>query len=80
MFYSRVKTIKAHQDRSVPYYNHSYDREVRDALCSNCGVVIGEQVKYPDFDKDFHFDSKEKDSFSFCPHCGHKFNFNKTEK
>lgn len=74
MFYGKTRFIKAHQNRSISYYNHYYDREVRDAICSNCGVIIGEQVKY-DMDKKFHFDdTKEKDNYSYCPYCGHKFN------
>ena len=72
MIYGNKRLIYAHQDVSRPYYNHSYDRDVRDALCSECGKVIGEQVKYPDFEKDFSF-GDEKDKYTHCPYCGHKF-------
>ena len=71
MIYGSERFIKAHQGIGNRYYNHSYDRYVRDALCSGCGKVIGEQVKYPDFWKDFHFDN-EKDNYTHCPYCGHK--------
>ena len=72
MFYGSERFIKAHQDRINPYYNHSYDRYVRDAICGACGKLIGEQSKYPDFDKRFHF-RNEKDNYMYCPYCGHKF-------
>lgn len=72
MFYGNKRFIRAHQDRQIPYYNHSYDREVRDALCYGCGKIIGEQVKYPIFHQDFHFED-EKDDYIYCPYCGHKF-------
>lgn len=72
MFYGNKRFIRAHQDRQNPYYNHSYDREVRDALCSGCGKIIGEQVRYPIFHQDFHFED-EKDDYIYCPYCGHKF-------
>lgn len=72
MFYGSEKFIKAHQDTRVHYYNHSYDRYVRDALCSECGKIIGEQNKYPDFDTDFYF-VDEKNDYTHCPYCGHKF-------
>lgn len=72
MFYTNERFIKAHQDISRPYYNHSYDRYVRDVLCVACGRTIGEQSKYPDFSKEFYFES-EKDKYTNCPYCGHKF-------
>ena len=71
MFYSSERFIKAHQNRD-PYYNHSYDRYVRDAICGACGKLIGEQNKYPSFDKKFYF-GDEKDEYMFCPYCGNKF-------
>lgn len=74
MFFSNKRLIYAHQDRNRPYYNHSYDRDVRDALCSECGKVIGEQVRYPHFKESFHFED-EKAKYTHCPYCGHKFNF-----
>ena len=72
MIYGSEKFIKAHQDVRNSYYNHSYDRCVRDALCSECGKVIGEQNKYPDFAEEFFF-GNEKDNYTHCPFCGHKF-------
>lgn len=72
MFYGSVRFIKAHQDTRISYYNHSYDRYVRDALCSECGKIIGEQAKYPDFHKEFYFND-EKNDYEYCPYCGHKF-------
>jgi DNA-directed RNA polymerase subunit RPC12/RpoP len=72
MFYSSKTFIRAHQDITKPYYNHSYDRYVRDAICSSCGKVIGGQVKYTDWKGDFRFDD-EKDKYTHCPYCGHKF-------
>lgn len=72
MVYGNKRLIYAHQNIMIPYYNHSYDRDVRDALCSRCGKVIGEQVRYPDFEKDFRF-GDEKDKYTHCPYCGHKF-------
>lgn len=72
MFYGNKRFIRAHQNRQNPYYNHSYDREVRDALCSGCGKIIGEQSKYIDFDTYFRFED-EKDNYLYCPYCGHKF-------
>ena len=74
MIYSNERFIKAHQDRQSPYYNHSYDRKVRDALCSKCGKIIGEQYNYVDFDKKFEFhEQPEKNDYMHCPYCGHKF-------
>lgn len=72
MVYGKERYIKAHQDVSNRYYNHSYDRYIRDALCSKCGNIIGEQNKYPNFGNNFHFDN-EKDRYKYCPFCGHEF-------
>ena len=72
MIYSKLELIRAHQDIRNPYYNHSYDRYIKKAHCSGCGRTIGEQYRYPDFDKDFSF-GNEKDGYSHCPYCGHKF-------
>lgn len=74
MLYTDKIFIKAHQNRTNSYYNHSYDREVRYAICSKCGKILGEQVKYPNFDKVFHF-SNEKDDYKYCPYCGHEYEF-----
>lgn len=70
LIFSTQTLIKAHADKRNPYYNHSYPRYVRDAECSNCGMLIGEQVKYPDFDKEFKFEATEKNGYKFCPYCG----------
>ncbi len=72
MIYGDKMFIKAHKDRTIPYFNHSYDRYVRDVLCYRCARLIGEQQRYPDFEKEFHF-GNEKDKYIFCPYCGHKF-------
>lgn len=66
MFYSSERFYK-------DVRNH-YDRYERDAICSSCGTIIGEQVKYDMWaDSGFIFND-EKDSYSYCPYCGHKFN------
>ena len=72
MLYGNKRFIKAHQDISIPYYNHSYDRYVRDVFCSKCGKEMGEQVVYPDVTKEFRFQN-EKDNYVYCPYCGHEF-------
>jgi hypothetical protein len=75
LLYSSEKFIRAHQDVSKRYYNYSYDRYVRDAICNKCGAVIGEQERFPDFDNHnhFRFAEDEKNKFKFCPYCGEKF-------
>ena len=73
MFYGSERFIKAHQNVSIPYYNHYYDRKVRSVICSGCGEIIGEQNKYTDFKDGFRF-GDEKDNYTHCPYCGHKFN------
>ena len=73
MIYGREIFIRAHQDPKIPYYNHSYNREVRGVSCAACGSFLGEQYKY-EMDNNFHFyDYKEKNDFKYCPYCGHKF-------
>lgn len=72
LIYPSETFIRAHSDKHNPYYNHSYDRYVRDAICSSCHKTIGEQVKYPHFDKEFQFPTTEKNSYKFCPYCGEK--------
>ena len=73
MFYGRTQFIKAHQDVSNPYYNYSYDREVRDTFCTQCYDFIGKQVKYKFLGQDFAFEDDEKNNYTHCPYCGHKF-------
>lgn len=72
LIHSTETLIRAHADVRQPYYNHHYDRYVRDTMCSECGRTIGEQVKYPYFDKEFKFESVEKNNYKFCPYCGEK--------
>lgn len=72
MIYGSKRFIEAHQNRGNPYYNYSYDRYVRDALCSRCGKIIGEQEMFPAFKGDFRF-GNEKDNYTHCPYCGHEF-------
>ena len=72
MIYGHKRFIKAHQDITMPYYNHYYDREVREVICSKCKKTLGEQVKYTDFDKSFRF-RNEKDNYKYCPYCAHEF-------
>ena len=71
MIYGTERFIKAHMDRTIPYYNYSYDRYVRDAICFECGRILGEQIKYEGCES-FRF-GDEKDSYRNCPYCGHKF-------
>lgn len=69
LIYSPAIMVLAHT-KATPYYNHSYDRYVRNAGCDKCGATIGEQVKYPDFDKEFQFADRDYNKFKFCPYCG----------
>lgn len=66
--------IKAHQDVSRRYYNHSYDRYVKKIGCVGCGKELGEVERYPTWDSKFSFSEPEKNDYEFCPYCGHKFN------
>lgn len=73
MVYSSKEFIRAHQDVTKRRYNHSYDRYVREAICSSCGKVIGEQDGYVDwYNGEFRFQD-ERDNYKFCPYCGHEF-------
>lgn len=67
--YGEEKFIRAHCGRES-YYNQSYDRIVRECPCSNCDKHLGEQVKYPDFHKDFYFEDDTMNDWKFCPYCG----------
>ena len=49
--------------------NH-YEYYERDVLCNKCGKTIGRQRKY---NKDFHFNEREKSNYKFCPYCGEPF-------
>jgi len=77
MFYTNILFIKAHEDLGNPYRNHSYDREVRHAYCKKCHTRIGEQVKY-EIQTEFSFGC-EKDNYTHCPYCGHKFKKGKSK-
>jgi DNA-directed RNA polymerase subunit RPC12/RpoP len=70
--YSKEQFIQAHENISIPYYNHSYDRYVRDAICGSCGHTLGEQNKYPDLFKEFRYDDNSKNEWKHCPYCGDK--------
>ena len=72
LVYSNEKFIKAHENTSISYRNHSYDRHVRDAICANCGTVLGEQVKYFNIDKQFYFGNAEMRNWKYCPYCSEK--------
>ena len=72
MIFKNEKFIKAHENIESSYYNHSFDRFVRDAFCSKCNNFIGEQVKYPDLQKKFSFSENDKNEYVFCPFCGKK--------
>lgn len=66
------RLIKAQARSDILYYNHTYNRYVRDTMCSACGSNIGEQVRYPIFKEEFHYEAVEKNSYKFCPYCGEK--------
>jgi predicted amidohydrolase len=72
LVYSKETFIRAHEDRGDSYKNHSYNRYVRDAICNKCGEIIGEQVKYSDFDKEFYFEDEDKRVWKYCPICAEK--------
>ena len=55
---------------------HGYEYYSRDAICGECGCVIGRQECY-NYNKDeskmkFSFREREKNSYEFCPYCGKK--------
>ena len=51
-------------------YHTYYDRETRDAICGNCGHIIGIQERYPDWEsKEFSFEEREKKGYKYCPYC-----------
>ena len=47
MFTCNTTFIKAHSGRTS-YYNHSFDRMVRETYCSECMSFIGNQNMYED--------------------------------
>lgn len=70
LVYSSERFIRAHEDVRDSHKNHSYDRYVKDAICGSCGTLIGEQAKYPTWDKEFSFVEKERNQWICCPFCG----------
>lgn len=42
----------------------------RYAYCGECGSIIGEQERFPQFDGDYEFVIREKKNYSNCPYCG----------
>lgn len=77
LIYSSEHFIKAHEDVNIPYKNHSYNRYVRECFCSHCNTVIGEQVKYPDFNQEYHFEDNKLKAWKFCPVCGYELRIEK---
>ena len=73
LVYSTERFIKAHMAPDT-YHNHSYDRMTRDAICGNCGYIIGEQVRYTHLrSKEFYFDDHHKNDWKCCPKCCTRF-------
>ena len=50
--------------------NSGYDREIRDAICNQCGKVVGRQQKYCGIDDDWSFEKRDYNDFKYCPYCG----------
>ena len=48
---------------------HGYEHYTRDAICGNCGKVIGNQIKFTD-EEGFYFYTREKNEYIYCPYCG----------
>ena len=71
MFVCNTTFIKTHSGRTS-YYNHSFDRLVREAYCSECMGFIGHQTMY-DGQEEYHFDDNHVDKYIYCPYCSHKF-------
>ena len=54
---------------------HCYEYYSRDAICGNCGIIIGRQTcyNYSKGNKDkreYYFEDREKNNYKFCPYCG----------
>lgn len=43
---------------------------VRYAYCGECGSIIGEQEKFPNFSETFEFVRQDKKNYTYCPYCG----------
>ena len=72
MFACNTTFIKAHSGRTS-YYNHSFDRCVREVYCAECMKFIGKQVMYEDQDE-YNFENDNIKNYIYCPYCAHKFN------
>ena len=51
---------------------NGYSLHIRDAICSNCGKIIGRQEKYERMYKEFAFSNREKAEWGYCPYCASK--------
>ena len=52
---------------------HGYEYYSRDAICGECGSVIGKQDCYDTKEpKKYFFYDREKNDYKFCPYCGKK--------
>lgn len=72
MFAQNPTLIKAHSGRTS-YYNHSFDRSIRQVFCYECLGYIGTQVKY-DLQDEYVFEDANVNNYIYCPYCAHKFN------
>lgn len=64
---------------SSPRFNpkrdgHGYEYYSRDAICGECGSVIGSQSCYEHkpMEEKFYFENRDKNYYEFCPYCGKK--------
>lgn len=71
MFACNITFIKAHSGRTA-YYNHSFDRCVREVYCSKCMRFIGKQVMY-EIQEEYSFEDDKIKDYIYCPYCAHKF-------
>ena len=53
---------------------HGYEYYKRDAICGECGSVIGEQNCYEHSPKEqeYFFKDRDKQKYKFCPYCSAK--------
>ena len=72
MLTCNTKFIKAHSG-STAYYNHSFDRMVREVYCDECMSFVGHQTMYEE-QEEYHFNDIYVDKYVYCPYCAHKFN------
>ena len=71
MFACNTTFIKAHSGRTA-YYNHSFDRCVREVYCSKCFRFISKQVMY-EVQEEYSFEDDRVKNYIYCPYCAHKF-------